>query len=540
MILIFLVSCVLYLVSAVGVCMVNTRYEPVIGLEVHVQLATQTKAFCGCNTTFGQPPNTAVCPVCLGLPGSLPVLNQQVVTFAARVALALNCEIQPKTKFDRKHYFYPDLPKNFQISQYDEPFCRNGWLEVELDGVARKIPVLRVHMEEDAGKLLHDPRGGVSLVDYNRTGMPLLEIVTEPAIQSPEEAQAYLVHLKSILRYLEVSECNMEQGSLRCDANVSIRPVGTTTLGTKAEIKNLNSFKAVKEALAFEIQRQTQQLGRGERIVQETRLWDADRSVTMPMRSKEEAHDYRYFPEPDLPPLALGAEAIEAVRRAMPELLAQKRQRFVEQYELSAYDADVLTQEASLAAYFEMAVAACPTQWSSADHAVASDPTRACGATSRSSVSQVPAGSGEKGPKRIANWIMTELLSHVDPEHLRIEEYPVSPAHLAELVQLVERGTISGRIAKEVFPEMIAKRVSASSVIQARGLVQISDVDALAQVVDVVLQEQRKVVDEFLGGKVTAVNFLKGQVMKQTKGQANPQVVETVLTERLERLKAAA
>jgi aspartyl-tRNA(Asn)/glutamyl-tRNA(Gln) amidotransferase subunit B len=472
--------------------------------------------------------NSAVCPVCLGLPGSLPVLNRQVVVFATRVALALNCQIQPHTKFDRKHYFYPDLPKNFQISQYDLPFCRNGWLEVAREGAVTKIPILRVHIEEDAGKLLHDPRGGVSLVDYNRTGVPLLEIVSEPAIRSPEEAQAYLVQLKSVLRYLDISECNMEQGSLRCDANISLRPVGTPTLGTKAEVKNLNSFKAVKEALAFEIQRQTQQLGRSERIVQETRLWDADRGITASMRSKEEAHDYRYFPEPDLPPLALGADEIEAVRRALPELPAAKRLRFTEQYGLPPYDAGVLTQEASLAAYFEASVAAYPKQWSPG------------GATSRSATSPVQAGVGDKGPKRIANWIMTELLSQIDPERLRVEEYPVPPAQLAELVRLVDEGTISGRIAKEVFPAMIASQASASAIIQARGLTQISDTGALAQVVEQVLSEQRAVVEEFLGGKTTAANFLKGQVMKKTQGQANPQVVDTVLREQLERLRAAA
>jgi aspartyl-tRNA(Asn)/glutamyl-tRNA(Gln) amidotransferase subunit B len=478
--------------------MESTDYEAVIGLEVHVQLKTNSKVFCGCPTTFGAAPNTNVCPVCLGLPGTLPVLNEAALSSAILAGLMLGSRIATFSKFDRKNYFYPDLPKNYQISQYDLPLCIGGGLEIDLGERRKTIGITRVHLEEDAGKLVHaEVAGGESGVDFNRTGVPLLEIVSEPDISDPDEAAAYLKALKLTLQYLGVSDCDMEKGSLRCDANVSIRPVGSTTLGVKTEVKNMNSFRAVQKALAYEIKRQKRAVGDGERIVQETRLWEADSEMTHPMRSKEEAHDYRYFPDPDLVPVVADAAWVEELRASLPEAPLKRRDRLVAECRIPKYDADLLTSERALADYFE-----------------------AC----------VKAGAEPKGA---SNLIMGELLRTLKEKDLPLGECRVRPDGIVEILKLVGKGVISATTGKEVFAEMFDTGKSPAEIVAAKGLTQISDEEELTRIVDEVVKANPKSVEDYGAGKKQAIGFLMGQVMRATGGKANPQVVNRVLREKL-------
>ena len=477
--------------------MTTEGIEPVIGLEVHAELLTRSKIFCACSATFGGEPNTNVCPVCLGMPGLLPVLNRRVVEFAIRLGLATDCAIAPSSRFARKNYFYPDLPKGYQISMYELPLCTGGYLEVLADGQSRRIGLTRIHMEEDTGKNIHEPQADTSLVDFNRSGVPLLEIVSEPDMRNVAEAGAYLRTLRSILQYLEICDGNMEEGSFRCDANVSVRPAGTTTLGTKVEVKNMNSFRSVEKAIAYEIERQAAALGRGESLRQETRLWDAEREETRPMRSKEFAHDYRYFPEPDLLPLVVDRAWVDEVRATLPELPAPRRERFVRDYQLSTYDADVLTQRKDIADYFEAAIA-----------------------------------SGG-APKEMANWVTTELLRIVHDEKLDralvIREWPVTPTQLARLATLVQSGTINRNTAKALVPRLRGTTLDPQELVAAEGLGQVSDRGALeAAVADVVARHPAQVA-EFRSGKERVLGFLVGQVMKATGGKANPQVVQELM-----------
>jgi len=477
-----------------------TQYETVIGLEVHVELKTRSKIFCDSTTDFGGRPNSHVCPVCLGLPGVLPVVNKEVVEYAIKAALALNCRIADFSKFDRKNYYYPDMPKNYQISQYDLPIARNGHLTIEVNGETKRIGITRLHMEEDTGKLVH--QGTItttpySLVDYNRAGVPLIEIVSEPDLRSPEEARVYLEKLKSIIQYTGVSDCRMEEGSLRCDANVSVRPLGSEEFGTKTEIKNMNSFKALQKALTYEVERQIEVLEEGGRIVQETRTWDEGKGVTLSMRSKEEAHDYRYFPEPDLAPLVIERHWVEAVYRSLPELPDVRRDRYVRQYGLSRYDAGVLTATRELADYFEACLANFPQ------------------------------------PKVVGNWVMGDLSRLLNAQNLDITQCPVGPAGLASLLKLIDGGTISGKIAKTVFEEMFATGKDAETIVKEKGLVQISDEGAIAAIVDEVIAANQKTVEDYRAGKDRALGFLVGQVMKATRGKANPELVNKLLKEKL-------
>jgi len=482
----------------------KTVYDVVIGLEVHAQLLTRSKMFCGCPTAFGAAPNSQTCPVCQGMPGVLPVVNRRAIEFGIKTALAFNCRINPACRFARKHYYYPDMPKNFQISQYEEPLAEDGALEIDVDGASRTIGIQRLHLEEDVGKLLHEgtlETAQASLVDYNRSGVPLMETVSRPDLRSPEEAAAYLRAFRAVLVYLGVCDGNMEEGSLRCDANVSLRPRGATELGTKVEIKNMNSFRNVKLALEFEVKRQTQALEAGERIVQETRLWDADKGYTRAMRSKEYAHDYRYFPEPDLVPLEIERAWVDAIRAALPELPRQRRQRFVSQYGLPPYDAGLLTQSRALAEYYEAAVREFPQ------------------------------------PKIVSNWIMSELLRELPGDDERaIERAPVPPANLAGLLALIADGTISGKIAKDVFQKMVGSGEDARTIVAREGLTQVADEGALAAVIDQVLAQNPKAVEDYKGGKTAAKGALVGQVMKATRGKANPAIVNRLLEEKLSKI----
>ncbi len=480
-------------------------YEIVIGLEVHAQLLTRSKMFCGCPTAFGAPPNTQTCPICQGMPGTLPVLNRRAVELGLRTALAFGCRINPGCRFARKHYYYPDMPKNFQISQYEEPLAEDGWLEVDVAGAGvRRIGIQRLHLEEDVGKLVHEgtlDRAQASLVDFNRSGVPLMETVSRPDLRSPEEAAAYLRAFRAVVVALGVCDGNMEEGSLRCDANISLRPRGSEDLGTKVEIKNMNSFRNVQRALEFEARRQAAALGGGERIVQETRLWDAEAGVTRSMRTKEFAHDYRYFPEPDLVPLRVDSSWVAEVRAALPELPRARRQRFVAQHGLPAYDAEVLTQSGALADYYERAVAAYPH------------------------------------PKIVSNWVMSELLREIPAEDERaIAASPISPEHLAGLLRLVEAGTISGKIAKDVFDKMFRTGEDAGTIVRREGLTQVSDAAELARIVADVLTANAKAVDDWKKGKAAAAKALVGQVMKATGGKANPALVNQLLQEKLSRM----
>ncbi len=475
----------------------ESRFEPVIGLEVHCQLKTATKLFCGCRNLFGAPPNTLACPVCLGLPGALPVLNRQALRLAARAALALGADVQAESLFARKNYFYPDLPKGYQISQYERPLALGGQVEVAArDGRVRHVRLLRLHVEEDAGKLLHEGlpwAAAQSGVDFNRSGVPLAEIVSLPELHAPEEAHAYLVALHALLTYAEVSDGNMEEGSLRCDANVSLRPRGQQALGTRVEIKNLNSFRHVARALEYEIARQTALLGAGGEVVQETRLWNAERGESAPMRSKEEAHDYRYFPEPDLPPLRVEAAWLAAVRAELPELPADKRRRFVAQYGLPPYDAGVLTQTRDVAAWFEA----------------------------------VAAASGNA--KAASNWVMNEVLAQINEQGGTLAACQVAPAHLGALIGLVDAGTISGKTAKDVFARMWASGEEPAAIVAREGLAQVSDSGALQEVVAEVVAAHPAQVASYRGGKTGTLGFFVGQVMRRTAGRANPRLVQELL-----------
>jgi len=473
--------------------------ETVIGLEVHVQLDTESKVFCSCSTKFGAQPNSQTCPVCLGLPGSLPVFNKKVLEYATKTALALNCKVNNFVKFDRKNYFYPDLPKNYQISQFGLPLSNNGYIQIEVDGGLKKISIRRVHLEEDAGKLIHEEGRQMSLVDYNRTGVPLLEIVSEPDINSPDEAYEYLTVLKLILRYLGVSDCDMEKGSLRCDANISVREKGAKELGTKSELKNMNSFKAVKLALQFELNRHKKLLESSERIIQETRLWDEKRAITVSMRSKEEAHDYRYFPEPDLVPFVIKEEEIEGIKKYLPELPQNRLKRFIEDYSLPRYDANLLIQDVSLANYFEE----CVKVYSKS--------------------------------KSISNWIMGPILSELNSRKVQIQDLGLKPERLIELITVTEEGTISNIKAKEVLPEMIDTGKSASQIIKEKNLAQISDTKELDGIIAEVIKENEKSVQAYKSGKENAIMFLVGQAMRRTKGKANPKVVKEMLEIKLQK-----
>jgi aspartyl-tRNA(Asn)/glutamyl-tRNA(Gln) amidotransferase subunit B len=475
---------------------VLAKYEPVIGLEVHVQLLTNSKVFCGCSTRFGDAPNSNVCPVCLGLPGTLPVLNKRVVEMATRASLALNCEVHERSRFARKNYFYPDLPKGYQISQYELPLATGGWIEVEHDGAKKRIGITRLHLEEDAAKNLHEgfsQSATKAYIDYNRCGTPLCEIVSEPDMRAPEEAYAYLTTLRQILLYTGVSDCNMEEGSLRCDANVSVRLRGSREFGTKVEVKNLNSFRFLQRALEYEIDRHISVLESGGRISQETRLWNQSANRTDSMRSKEKAHDYRYFPEPDLLPVHVSAAWREEIRGALPELPHAKQQRFLTQYGITGYDAEVLTGSQPLADYFEAVAKA--------------------GASA----------------KTAANWMQTELLRRLNDSGKEIDASPVSPAALAELLKLVESGKITGAVGKKVFVTMFETGRGAAEIVAAEGLAQISDTSAIEQAARDVIAKNPENVAKFKSGNEGVFKFFVGQVMKATRGQANPQAVNDIL-----------
>ena len=476
------------------------QYETVIGLEVHAHLLTRTKIFCGCSTAFGAPPNSQVCPVCLGLPGALPVLNRLAVDYAIKAALALGCEVQRESIFARKNYFYPDLPKGYQISQYEQPLALRGSIDLDVDGAVRRVGITRVHMEEDAGKSLHEgflDSARRSYIDLNRSGVPLIEIVSEPDMRSAAEAAEYFSRIKALLVWIGVNDGNMEEGSLRCDANVSVRPVGQTTLGTKAEVKNVNSFRYLEKALEFEIARQIEIVSQGGRVVQETRLWDSSIGRTQSMRSKEEAHDYRYFPEPDLPPLVVDAARVEAVQQTLPELPEARRARFVSAYGLPAYDAGVLTQSSEVAGYFEAAVAA----------------------------------SGNA--KAASNWIMGDVLRRTKEHDVAVSAFPISPESLGGLVRLIDKGTISSAMAKDVFAQMFESGRSADDIVAAEGLAQIGDAGALASIVAEVMAANVDAVAQYRAGKQQTFGFLVGQVMKASKGKANPQLANQVLRDAL-------
>jgi len=478
-------------------------YEAVIGLEIHSELKTNTKIFCGCATSFGAEQNTHVCPVCLGLPGVLPVINKRVVEFAIKAGLALNCTINKFSKFDRKNYYYPDLPKNFQTSQFDLPIAEHGYVDIEVEGKTKRIRVTRIHMEEDAGKLVHsgntikDSNG--SNVDYNRTGVPLIEIVSEPDMHTAAEARAYMEKVKSILEYIDVSNCKMEEGNLRADVNVSLRPVGTEKLGTKAEMKNLNSFKMVESAIEYEIDRQEEILDDGGHIAQETRTWDDGKGITVSMRSKEQAQDYRYMPEPDLVPIITTDEEIAEYKKNLPELPDARRARLVDEYGLSEYDAGIITNSRAMAEYFDDVVAA------------------------------------KVDAKLAANWIMGDLAKNLNAETKTIEASPVSAGNLAKMIALIEKGTISSKIAKKVFDEMWQSDTDPEKIVEEKGLVQITDSNAIEKIVDTVLVENPKPVEDYKGGNAKSIGFLVGQVMKLSKGKANPGVVNKLLKEKLDK-----
>lgn len=474
------------------------KYETVIGLEVHAQLKTKSKIFCGCPTEFGGAPNDHVCPVCLGMPGVLPVLNKRVVEFAIKTGIALNCEISQTTKFDRKNYFYPDLPKDYQISQYDQPICRSGHLTIN----GRKIRIHRAHLEEDAGKLVHAGAAGLhgsdySLVDYNRTGVPLLEIVSEPDLESPEEARLYLTELRNILRYIDVCDGNLEEGSFRCDANVSLRPAGQKELGTKVEIKNMNSFRAVQRALQYEIERQTIALDKGERISQETRLWNEATGDTHPMRSKEEAHDYRYFPEPDLVPLEIDRKWVGEIEKTLPELPESRRSRYVDEHGLSADDALVLTESLELANFF--------------------DNSLKLGAQA----------------KQTANYILGPMMAYLNDAKLEISQTKITPENMRDLVSAVSSNVLSSTTAKQVLTELLENGGKVADIIDKKGLAQISDEAGLKDIVSKVLADNPSQVEEFRAGKTKVRQFFLGEIMKATKGKANPQIINKLLDELL-------
>jgi aspartyl-tRNA(Asn)/glutamyl-tRNA(Gln) amidotransferase subunit B len=476
------------------------EYEPVIGLEVHAQMLTRSKIFCTCSTAFGGDPNTHACPVCTGQPGSLPVLNQKVVEYTIRAALATHCAIAPYSLFARKNYFYPDLPKGYQISQYELPLSSDGFVDIQVDENKKRIGIIRIHMEEDAGKLMHDlstERGAHSYVDFNRTGVPLIEIVSAPEMHNPEEAAAYLRKLRSILMFLDICDGNMEEGSFRCDANISLRPKGQKTLGVKTELKNMNSFRNVQRALDYEIRRQTALLDQGDRIIQETRLWDAARGVTSSMRGKEEAHDYRYFPDPDLVPIVVDPEWVTAIKAGLPELPDRKKERFIREYGIPEYDAEVLTSSKPLANYYE----ACLQVYAK--------------------------------PKIVSNWIMSELLRELKRDEREIEECPVPAQNLVQMLKLIDEGLISGKIAKSVFEEMYRTGKKAEEIVKEKGWVQVTDTSAIEKTIEEILAKNPKEIEEYRKGKEKLFGFFVGQVMKATQGKANPQLVNELLKKKL-------
>jgi aspartyl-tRNA(Asn)/glutamyl-tRNA(Gln) amidotransferase subunit B len=473
------------------------EFETVIGLEIHAQLLTDTKIFCNCSTKFGGAPNSHTCPVCLGMPGVLPVLNKKVVEYAMKMALATNCTINPSNSFARKNYFYPDLPKGYQISQYAYPLAEHGYVMLDVNGEQKKIGLTRIHMEEDAGKLIHDEHNPVSYVDLNRTGVPLIEIVSEPDMRSPEEAADYLKRLHEILVYLEICDGNMEEGSFRCDANVSIRPQGNKEFGTRAELKNMNSFRNVQRALEYEVKRQQYIVENGGTIVQETRLWDDAQGATNPMRSKEEAHDYRYFPEPDLVPILIDEAWVEKIRKELPELPSAKRERFIKEYNIPAYDAGVLTADKALAGYYEEVVKLCDK------------------------------------PKQASNWVMGDVLRFLNEEKRDIRNCPITPQALAELINLIEDGTISGKMAKDIVEEMYKTGKPPQAIIAEKGMVQITDEAALAKTIQSIIDAHPQQLKDYRGGKEKLFGFFVGQAMKATSGKANPQLVNNLLKKML-------
>jgi aspartyl-tRNA(Asn)/glutamyl-tRNA(Gln) amidotransferase subunit B len=475
------------------------KYEAVIGLEVHAQLQTNTKIFCGCETKFGEEANTRTCPVCIGMPGVLPVLNRKAVEYVVRTGLATHSTISTFSRFARKNYFYPDLPKGYQISQYELPICEHGYVEIVVDGAVKRIGLTRIHLEEDAGKNLHQAESGASLVDLNRAGTPLMEIVSEPEIRTPEEASEYLQKLRAILRYIEVSDADMEKGNFRCDANVSIRPIGTKEFGTRAEIKNVNSFKFVQKAIEYEIKRQAQVLDEGGRVVQETRLFDSNKGVTFSMRSKEEAHDYRYFPEPDLVPVVVSREAIEEIRKTIPELPDARRGRFVREYHLPEYDADMLTQSRAMAGYFEETVKI----------------------------------TGKDRAKEVSNWMLGEHLRLLNMDNRDFSNSTITPSMSADVIDLIIKGTISNKIAKTVFEEMYKSGKDALSVVQEKGLIQVSDTGAIDAIIDEVIKANPGQHADYKAGKEKLFTFFVGQVMKASKGKANPDMVNQLLKKKL-------
>ena len=473
-------------------------FEPVIGLEVHAQLKTNSKIFCGCSTVFGAPPNTNTCQVCLGMPGVLPVLNKKVVEYTIKMALATHCTITSPNRFARKNYFYPDLPKGYQISQFELPIAEHGWLEVEDGGRTKKIGITRIHMEEDAGKLIHDVHKPLSYVDLNRTGVPLMEIVSEPDIRSPEEATAYLKKLHAILRYLDICDGNMQEGSFRCDANISLRPVGREKFGIRTELKNMNSFRNVQRALEYEIRRQRDILLDGGEVVQETLLWDADRNVTNSMRGKEEAHDYRYFPDPDLIPVVIDENWIENTRKTLPELPNERRQRFISALGMPEYDAEVLTSSKDLADYFEAALEVYPQA------------------------------------KKLSNWMMTELMRELKGEDsIDIEGCPITPQNLGLLLAMIDKGTISGKIAKAVFMDMLASGKDPETLVKEKNLVQVSDEGELLAIVREIIAANPGQVAEYRAGKTKLMGYFVGQLMQKTKGRANPKLANQLLSQEL-------
>jgi len=478
------------------------KYEPVIGLEVHVQLGTKSKLFCACPTDFGSEPNANTCPVCLGMPGTLPVLNQKALELGMKAGLALDCEINERLKFDRKNYFYPDLPKAYQISQFDMPVNKNGYLWIEIKGadgklIEKRVGITRAHLEEDAGKLLHEGILDGTLVDYNRGGIPLLEIVSEPDIRSADEAYAYLTALKAVLQYAGVSDCDMDMGKLRCDANVSVRPVGQEKFGTRTETKNLNSFRAVQKAIEYEIARQTQLIEDGGVVEQQTRLWNEAKGETALMRSKEDAHDYRYFPEPDLVPFTIARDRVETMRKTLPELPRARAKRFVENLGLPRYDALVLVQDQVLAAFFENVIKE--------------------GASA----------------KLASNWLLNDLLGILNEKKIAIENSPITPKALAGLILLIDNSTINGKIAKDVLLAMLEENKSADQIVKEKGLAQVQDTGLIEQVADKVIAANPKSVEDFKAGKKQALGFLVGQIMKESQGKANPKLVNEILTKKL-------
>ncbi len=473
------------------------EYEVVIGLEVHAELSTKTKIYCGCSTEFGSAPNTHCCPVCTGMPGALPVLNEKVVEYAVRAGLATNCKIARESKQDRKNYFYPDLPKAYQISQFDLPLCEHGHVDVVVDGKKKDIGITRIHIEEDAGKLVHDNYTGGTLVDLNRAGVPLIEIVSEPDMRSAEEAVAYVERLKGILEYIGVSDCKMQEGSLRADVNLSLRPVGSEKFGTRTETKNLNSFRAIARSIEFEIQRQKEVLESGEVVHQETRRWDDEAGEGYAMRTKEEAHDYRYFPEPDLMPIRLTEEYIKNIQDTLPELPESRKARYMEELGLPEYDAGIITSSKHLSDFFEAATKEC------------------------------------ENAKAVSNWIMTDIIRVVREKGIEYNELPFTPKQFAKLITLIDKGIISGSIAKKVFEEMVETGKDAEKIVEEKGLVQISDEKAIKEVVDKIIAANPQSVEDYKNGKDRALGFLVGQCMKEMKGKGNPQILNKLILEYL-------